>query len=69
ERAQTRFSKERDANKALTERQKCLVKLAQSGDIPPEVLMSLPSPDEIIRRAEEAKAKAQAALAAQPQDG
>lgn len=67
ERAQTRFSKERDANKALTERQKCLVKLAQSGDIPPEVLMSLPSPEEIMRRAEEAKAKAQAALAAQPQ--
>jgi Pyruvate/2-oxoacid:ferredoxin oxidoreductase delta subunit len=65
ERAQTRFSKERDANKALTERQKCLVKLAQSGDIPAEVLMSLPSPDEIVRRAEEAKAKAQAALAAQ----
>ncbi len=65
ERAQTRFSKERDANKALTERQKCLVKLAQSGDIPPEVLMSLPSPDEIMRRAEEAKAKAQAALAIQ----
>jgi len=62
ERAQTRFSKERDANKALTERQKCLVKLAQSGDIPPEVLMSLPSPDEIMRRAEEAKAKAAAAL-------
>ncbi len=66
ERAQTRFSKERDASKALTERQKCLVKLAQSGDIPAEVLMSLPSPDEIMRRAEEAKAKAQAALAMQP---
>jgi Pyruvate/2-oxoacid:ferredoxin oxidoreductase delta subunit len=65
EKAKSRFSKERDANKALTERQKCLVKLAQSGDIPPEVLMSLPSPDEIARRAEEAKAKAQAALAAQ----
>jgi Pyruvate/2-oxoacid:ferredoxin oxidoreductase delta subunit len=64
ERAQTRFSKERDASKALTERQKCLVKLAQSGDIPAEVLMSLPSPDEIARRAEEAKTKAQAALAA-----
>ena len=65
EKAKSRFSKERDANKALTERQKCLVKLAQSGDIPPEVLMSLPSPEEIARRAEEAKAKAQAALAAQ----
>jgi Pyruvate/2-oxoacid:ferredoxin oxidoreductase delta subunit len=64
ERAKSRFSKERDANKALTERQKCLVKLAQSGDIPAEVLMNLPSPDEIARRAEEAKAKAAAALAA-----
>src|SRR4029434_5982305 len=63
EKAQRRFSKERDANKALSERQKCLVKLAQSGDIPPEVLMSLPAPEEIARRAEEAKAKAQAALA------
>jgi Pyruvate/2-oxoacid:ferredoxin oxidoreductase delta subunit len=62
--AQSRFSKERDADKALKERQKCLVKLAQSGDIPAEVLMSLPSPDEIMRRAEDAKAKAQAALQA-----
>jgi Pyruvate/2-oxoacid:ferredoxin oxidoreductase delta subunit len=62
EKAKSRFSKERDANKALAERQKCLVKLAQNGDIPPEVLMSLPSSDEIARRAEEAKAKAQAAL-------
>lgn len=66
EKAKSRFSKERDADKALKERQKCLTKLAQSGDIPAEVLMSLPSPDEIARRAEEAKAKAAAALAAQP---
>ncbi len=65
ERAQSRFSKERDADKALNERQKCLVKLAQMGDIPPEVLMSLPSPEEIQRRAIEAKAKAEAALNAQ----
>lgn len=62
--AKSRFSKERDADKALTERQKCLTKLAQAGDIPPEVLMALPSPEEIQRRAEEAKGKAQAALAA-----
>jgi Pyruvate/2-oxoacid:ferredoxin oxidoreductase delta subunit len=62
ERAKSRFSKERDSDKALTERQKCLVKLAQAGDIPPEVLMSLPSPEEIARRAEEAAAKAKAAL-------
>jgi Pyruvate/2-oxoacid:ferredoxin oxidoreductase delta subunit len=65
EKAKSRFSKERDSDKALAERQKCLVKLAQMGDIPPEVLMSLPSPEEIARRAEEAAAKAKAALAAQ----
>ena len=64
--AKARFSKERDDKKALAERQKCLTKLATSGDIPMEVLMSLPSPDEILRRAGEAKAKAAAALAAQP---
>jgi Pyruvate/2-oxoacid:ferredoxin oxidoreductase delta subunit len=64
--AKARFSKERDDKKALQERQKCLTKLAQGGDIPMEVLMSLPSPGEIQRRAEEAKAKAAAALAAQP---
>src|SRR5438270_13998124 len=65
EKAKSRFSKERDADKALQERQKCLVKLAQSGDIPAEVLMALPSPEEIMRRAAEAKAKAEAALARQ----
>jgi Pyruvate/2-oxoacid:ferredoxin oxidoreductase delta subunit len=64
--AKVRFSKERDDKKALQERQRCLTKLASAGDIPVEVLMSLPSPEEIMRRAEEAKAKAQAALAAQP---
>jgi Pyruvate/2-oxoacid:ferredoxin oxidoreductase delta subunit len=62
EKARSRFSKERDSDKALSERQKCLVKLAQAGDIPPEVLMSLPSPEEIARRAEEAAARARAAL-------
>jgi Pyruvate/2-oxoacid:ferredoxin oxidoreductase delta subunit len=64
--AKARFSKERDDKKALQERQKCLAKLANAGDIPMEALMSLPSPEEIMRRAEEAKAKAAAALAAQP---
>lgn len=62
--AKDRFSKERDDKKALEERKKCLTKLASAGDIPAEVLMSLPSPDEILRRAEEAKAKAAAALKA-----
>ena len=62
EKAQSRFSKERDASKALTERQKCLAQLVAAADIPPEVLMSLPSPAEIQRRAAEAKARAHAAL-------
>lgn len=66
EKNKSRFSKERDSDKALAERQKCLTKLAAGGDIPAEVLMSLPSPEEIARRAEEAKAKAAAALAQQP---
>jgi Pyruvate/2-oxoacid:ferredoxin oxidoreductase delta subunit len=63
QRAQTRFSKERDSDKALAERQKCLVKLGSiMNDVPPEVLMSLPSPEEIARKAEAAAAKAKAAL-------
>lgn len=63
ERAASRFSKERDSDKALAERQKCLVKLgAIMNDVPPEVLMSLPSPEQIARKAEEAAAKAKAAL-------
>jgi Pyruvate/2-oxoacid:ferredoxin oxidoreductase delta subunit len=62
EKARSRFSKERDSNKALQERQKCLTKLAQAGDIPAEVLMALPGPEEIQRRAAEAAAKAGAAL-------
>ena len=65
EKAKSRFSKERDSDKALAERQKCLIKLAAAGDIPPEVLMSLPSPEEIARRAAEAQARAAAALGAQ----
>jgi Pyruvate/2-oxoacid:ferredoxin oxidoreductase delta subunit len=61
EKARSRFSKERDADKALKERQKCLTKLVELGDIPPEVLMSLPSPEEIARRADEAAARVKAA--------
>ncbi len=64
EKAKSRFSKERNPDKALNERKKCLVKLAQAGDVPEEVLMSLPSPEEIQRRAEEASAKAEAARTA-----
>ena len=66
-RAQSRFSKERDSGKALGERTKCLTKLAAEADIdiPLEVLQSLPSAEEIQKRAAEASAKAEAALAAQ----
>ena len=64
ERARSRFGKERDADKALAERQKCLTALAQlTADVPPEVLMSLPSPEEIARKAAEAAARAEAAKA------
>ncbi len=68
EKAKSRFSKERNPDKALNERKKCLTKLAQSGDVPEEVLMSLPAPEEIQRRVEAAAAKAADARAAnQPQ--
>jgi NAD-dependent dihydropyrimidine dehydrogenase PreA subunit len=59
ERARSRFSKERDSDKALAERTKCLTKLGQLvADLPPEVLASLPSPDQIARKAEEARLRA-----------
>ncbi|MES2466517.1 MAG: ferredoxin family protein [Verrucomicrobiota bacterium] len=63
--AKSRFSKERDASKALAERKKCLTKLMAEGMIPADVLASLPGPDEIQRRATAAAAKAEAALASQ----
>jgi len=55
-----RFSKDRDPDLALQERRKYLAALAE--EIPPEVLNSLPPPEEIARRAAEARANAQAAL-------
>jgi NAD-dependent dihydropyrimidine dehydrogenase PreA subunit len=67
-RAKSRFSKERDDQRALEERQRCLEKLKAtvSGlDIPPEVLASLPSVDQIQAKAAEARRLAQEALAAQ----
>ena len=62
EAAKSRFSKERSPDKALDERKKCLTKMVTDGFIPADVLAALPSPDEILRKAEEAKAKAAAAL-------
>jgi Pyruvate/2-oxoacid:ferredoxin oxidoreductase delta subunit len=64
ERAKSRFSKERDEDRALKERNRCLEKLkAMATDIPAEVLASLPSPDQIKAKADAAKARAEAALA------
>lgn len=60
----SRFSKERDSDKALEERTKCLTKLGEQLDIPPEVFASLPSLDQIRTKATEAAAKAQAAVEA-----
>jgi Pyruvate/2-oxoacid:ferredoxin oxidoreductase delta subunit len=61
--AKSRFSKERDEDRALKERMRCLEKLQQGLDIPSEVLASLPSPDQIQKKALEAKARAEAAQA------
>lgn len=61
--AKSRFSKERDEDRALKERQRCLAQLREQMDIPPEVLASLPSPEEIKTRAEEARKRAAEALA------
>ena len=60
--ARERFSKERDESVALQERRKCLVELQKDLDIPMEVLMSLPSQDEIKRRAAEAQERARVSL-------
>jgi NAD-dependent dihydropyrimidine dehydrogenase PreA subunit len=65
EKAKSRFSKERDEDRALKERMRCLEKLQQNAgtmEIPPEVLASLPSPDQIKIKAQEAKERAEAAL-------
>ena len=61
--AKSRFSKERDEERALKERIRCLNKLQEDLDIPAEVFSSLPSLQEIQAKAEDAKARAQAAAA------
>jgi Pyruvate/2-oxoacid:ferredoxin oxidoreductase delta subunit len=62
--AKSRFSKERDDERALKERQNCLLKLQKEMDIPMEVLASLPTPEAIRAKAEQAAARAREALAA-----
>jgi len=51
EKAKSRFSKERDEDRALKERQRCLVKLQEKLDIPEEVLAALPSMEQIQAKA------------------
>ena len=55
--ARTRFSTERDESKALLERKRCLGKLKKTLDIPDEVLMTLPSAEDIEERAARARSK------------
>ncbi len=57
--ARERFSTERDESKALLERKRCLGKLKKDLDIPDEVLMTLPSAEDIEARAERARLKAE----------
>jgi NAD-dependent dihydropyrimidine dehydrogenase PreA subunit len=59
--AKSRFSKERDDERALKERQTCLIALQKDLDIPPEVLAALPSPEEILAKAEAARVRGLAA--------
>ena len=67
--AKSRFSKERDDDRALKERQNCLIALQRDLDVPAEVLAALPSPEEILAKAEAARLRAQAALQAANPDG
>jgi NAD-dependent dihydropyrimidine dehydrogenase PreA subunit len=62
--AKSRFSKERDDDRALKERQNCLIALKKDLDVPAEVLAALPTPEEILARAEAARQRAEAARAA-----
>jgi Pyruvate/2-oxoacid:ferredoxin oxidoreductase delta subunit len=66
--AKSRFSKERDDDRALKERQNCLIALTRDLEVPPEVLAALPSPEEIVAKAEAARARAQAAAQAAGQE-
>ncbi|MEM7231176.1 MAG: ferredoxin family protein [Planctomycetota bacterium] len=59
QKAESRFSKERDEGKALKERMRCLKKLQEDLDIPSDVLMSLPSQDAIMEKAKQKAAETQ----------
>ena len=55
--AKARFAKERDEKRALEERKKCLAKLQEALDIPPEVMNALPSAELIRSKAAAAMAE------------
>ncbi len=61
--AKSRFSKERDDERALKERQNCLITLQKDLGVPPEVLAAQPSPQEILAKAEAARQRGLAAFA------
>jgi len=61
--SKSRFSKERDEERALKERQTCLARFQKDADIPMEVLAALPSASEILEKAQAASTRAQEALA------
>lgn len=59
--AKKRFEKERDDKRALSERMRCLSKIAKEMDIPMDVLKTLPSQDEIRQKTAAAQERAEAA--------
>jgi NAD-dependent dihydropyrimidine dehydrogenase PreA subunit len=67
--AKSRFSKERDDDRALKERQNCLVALQRNFDVPAEVLAALPTAEEILLKAEAARRRAVAAIDSAGQTG
>lgn len=66
ETARQRFAKERDDKRALNERMRCLSKLQGEMDIPMSAIKDLPDQQEIERRAETARRRAEEAQAAAP---
>ena len=55
EKAKSRFAKERDEDRALRERKRCLTKLQKDLDIPDEVLQALPSDQQIQQKLSRAR--------------
>ena len=55
QRAKSRFSKERDEERALKERKRCLKKLQKALDIPEELMNAMPSGEAILAKAQRLK--------------